>query len=96
MLRLSLSHSLSLSLSLSLPTTHIALPRHFVLWGEGSDEKGGFICVEPWLGGPNSLNTRKGSVALGAGKEFRWAWSLQPTWAVGGDEAKEGGGGAAE
>jgi len=54
--------------------------RHFVLWGEGTDETGGFICVEPWLGGPNSLNTGRGRVALSPGHSFQWAFTLKPEW----------------
>ena len=54
--------------------------RHFVLWGEGTDETGGFICVEPWIGGPNSLNTGRGRVALSPGHSFQWAFTLKPEW----------------
>ena len=59
----------------------LATSRHFVLWGEGSDEAGGFLCVEPWLGGPNSLNTGKGRVDLEPGRTHQWSFSCEVEWA---------------
>jgi galactose mutarotase-like enzyme len=45
-----------------------------VLWGSRED---GFLCMEPWLGGPNSLNTGRGAVLLPVGGRFSWEWSAQ-------------------
>lgn len=54
--------------------------RYFVLWGQApkDDAKGGggFLCVEPWLGGPDSLNTRDGLAVLQPGEEAVWTWTL--------------------
>lgn len=47
----------------------------FVMWGEAEKQ---YICPEPWLGVPNSLNTGKGSVHLGAGETFEWTFSITP------------------
>lgn len=44
-----------------------------MLWG---DKSAGFICPEPWLGGPNSLNTKRGLVELAPGKSFRWGFAV--------------------
>ena len=41
---------------------------YMVYWGEESKQ---FICVEPWMGGPNSLNTGQGAVMLKNGESFR-------------------------
>lgn len=48
--------------------------QYFVLWGEPSS---GFICPEPWFGGPNSLNTLEGVVELSAGQSFDWQFALK-------------------
>lgn len=51
--------------------------RYFVLWGQApADGKGGFLCVEPWLGGPDSLNTRDGLAVLLPGEQVAWVWNL--------------------
>lgn len=47
--------------------------RFFVLWGS---EEGGFFCPEPWLGGPNSLNTGDGLVQLNGGSSFDWGFDV--------------------
>jgi hypothetical protein len=47
--------------------------------GAGSDGGRGFICVEPWLTGPNSLNTRKGLPLLRQGEEFEWRFTVEAT-----------------
>ena len=41
--------------------------QYFVMWGEA---EGGFFCPEPWVGGPDSLNSGKGIVVLQAGLFF--------------------------
>ena len=38
----------------------------------------GCFCPEPWLGGPNSLNTRKGVVTLAEGASFCWEMTIEP------------------
>jgi galactose mutarotase-like enzyme len=47
-----------------------------VLWG---DKDGKFFCPEPWLGGPNSLNSGAGLVVLKAGQSFVWEYSIATT-----------------
>ncbi len=42
---------------------------YFVLYGHPEN---GLFCPEPWLGGPNSLNTKEGVVWLEHGEQFRW------------------------
>lgn len=37
----------------------------------------GFICMEPWLGVPDSLNTGNGRVLLKQGEEFRWSMRIE-------------------
>ena len=49
---------------------------YFVLYGE--PEKG-FFCPEPWIGGPNALNTGKGLIQLPPGETFTWRLSFTPT-----------------
>lgn len=46
----------------------------FVLWG---DPEAGYFCPEPWLGGPNSLNTGEGLVRLDPGKAFTWTMVVE-------------------
>jgi galactose mutarotase-like enzyme len=42
----------------------------FVMWG---DRAAGFMCMEPWVGSPNSLNPEgRGAIVLGAGEEATW------------------------
>ena len=48
----------------------------FVLWG---DEDEGFLCVEPWKGGPNSLNTGRGRTNLRPGESTRWGFRISVT-----------------
>lgn len=52
----------------------LAPHRYFVVWGA---PELGLYCLEPWLGGPNSLNTGDGRVDLPGGRAFSWAWSVQ-------------------
>lgn len=58
--------------------SNILRNRHFVLWGEApkEGEKAGFICPEPWLSGPDSLNTRKGLVVLKVNQSLQWNFSI--------------------
>jgi len=49
----------------------------FVLWGSPAD---GYFCPEPWLGGPNALNTGKGLIRLAAGERFTWQMQLRPVF----------------
>ena len=58
----------------------------FVLWGcappdagaaavEGATSgSGGFLCVEPWLGGPDALNGR--CALLAGGEEMEWGFDV--------------------
>ena len=48
--------------------------RHFVLWG---DKDAGFICPEPWLSGPDSLNTLAGTPLLKAGEDACWTFTMR-------------------
>lgn len=53
----------------------------FVLWGappgvSGAPGGGGFLCVEPWVSGPDSLNTRDGLPVLAPGEAATWTWTL--------------------
>lgn len=53
--------------------------RHFVLWGEppsADGSRGGFICPEPWLTGPDSLNTLAGTPLLKPGETATWAFHV--------------------
>ena len=36
----------------------------------------GFICLEPWLSGPDSLNTRAGCMELSPGEEQQWTFTI--------------------
>lgn len=46
--------------------------QHFVLWGQSPQpgRREGFICLEPWLGAPNSLNSLEHVARLPAGDEL--------------------------
>ena len=61
----------------------VAASRHFVLWGEppaaGVPGARGFICPEPWLGGPDSLNTRRGLGVLRSGEVATWEFAVAPS-----------------
>lgn len=46
--------------------------RFFVLWGVAPD----FLCVEPWLSGPDSLNTRAGLPVLHPGQAMAWTFTV--------------------
>lgn len=46
----------------------------FVLW---ADQTRRFLCVEPWYGGPDSLNTGKGLLQLWPGSRYTWGWELR-------------------
>lgn len=65
----------------------VSAERLFVLWGQpptpresaaAGAPRGGFICVEPWLTGPDSLNTRLGLPQLLPGEEIEWSFSVHP------------------
>jgi len=47
----------------------------FVFWGDPALQ---YFCPEPWIGKPNSLNTRDGCVCLQPGERFVWEIHLQP------------------
>jgi galactose mutarotase-like enzyme len=47
----------------------------FVLWG---DPVLGYFCPEPWLGKPNSLNTKSGCVLLPPAERFVWQVQVSP------------------
>ena len=52
----------------------------FVLWG---DRSAGFMCMEPWVGSPNSLNPEgRGAIVLGAGEEATWTHTYSVTHAL--------------
>ncbi len=46
----------------------------FVFWGSPEE---GYFCPEPWYGGPNSLNTKKGMIELDEGQEFLWEMGIE-------------------
>jgi galactose mutarotase-like enzyme len=48
-------------------------PLYFVNW---ADAKQGFFCLEPWCGGPNSLNDGS-AVELEPNKKFLWQHSIE-------------------
>jgi galactose mutarotase-like enzyme len=55
--------------------------RHFVLWGEpppagGEPGAPGFLCPEPWLSGPDSLNTLAGTPRLAPGQAATWTFTV--------------------
>ena len=55
--------------------------QYFVFWGEPPKEGSscGFHCVEPWVGGPNSLNTGKGLIVLTKdAPSFVWEMAVKP------------------
>lgn len=47
---------------------------YFVLWGDPAE---GYFCPEPWVGGPNSLNTGEGLVRLPPGESFTWTFKAE-------------------
>ncbi len=47
---------------------------YFVFWG---DPEAGLFCPEPWYGGPNSLNERRGVVELPPGARFSWEMRIR-------------------
>lgn len=53
--------------------------RHFVLWGEPPAEGAafGFLCPEPWLSGPDSLNTLQGTPLLLPGESATWTFCVE-------------------
>jgi galactose mutarotase-like enzyme len=53
--------------------TRINHALYFVLWGEKSK---GFLCVEPWLTGPNSLNDLIGTPVLSPGDSLVWEMAI--------------------
>jgi galactose mutarotase-like enzyme len=65
--------------------------RHFVLWGEPppaappgglaplEDSEPGFLCVEPWQSGPDSLNTGLGVVVLAPSQRAGWVFRVEAT-----------------
>lgn len=52
----------------------------FVFWGTpglaGGDGRG-FICPEPWMGVPDSMNSGIGAAKLVPGEELEWWWSME-------------------
>jgi galactose mutarotase-like enzyme len=50
----------------------------FVFWSEPSEN---YFCPEPWLGGPNALNTGDGLVRLDPGQRFLWQMEVKPVFA---------------
>jgi galactose mutarotase-like enzyme len=58
-----------------------AASRHFVLWGTPPAAPGerGFICPEPWVGGPDALNTLRGLMVLRGGEECTWEFCVAPS-----------------
>jgi galactose mutarotase-like enzyme len=49
----------------------------FVFWGtRDSTSQHGFLCPEPWVGLPDSLNSGIGRVDLLPGETAHWAWSV--------------------
>ena len=61
----------------------VAASRHFVLWGEppapGVPGARGFICPEPWVGGPDALNSLRGLLVLRGGEEATWEFAVAPS-----------------
>lgn len=67
----------------------VADARLFVLWGQERGDGSaaaarpagdGFLCVEPWLTGPDSLNARDGSTpVLRAGETAAWTFTVEVT-----------------
>lgn len=54
--------------------------RLFVLWGMPPDSitgQRGFLCPEPWVSGPDSLNTRVGLPVLAPGQQATWQWTVR-------------------
>jgi galactose mutarotase-like enzyme len=47
---------------------------YFVFYGMPET---GLFCPEPWVGGPNSLNTKKGVVWLHEGEQFEWVIQVE-------------------
>ena len=57
-----------------------ALAEHlfFVLWGQSPEEAPqgkAFLCLEPWMGGPDALNTGRCAVLL-PGEQLTWEFSV--------------------
>lgn len=48
-------------------------------WAAVPDGEPGFLCVEPWQSGPDSLNTGAGLVVLGPGQHADWTFRVQVT-----------------
>mgnify|MGYP003821492581 FL=1 len=48
---------------------------YFVFWGEGPL---GYFCPEPWLGGPDALNTGRHVAWLAPGSRFGWEMKVEP------------------
>lgn len=46
----------------------------FVLYGNPEDS---FHCPEPWVGGPDSLNTKRGVVTLAEGEQCTWTMTIE-------------------
>jgi galactose mutarotase-like enzyme len=67
--------TLGVRVSQEFPSRPGLMPhRYFVLWGERGKR---YFCPEPWLGGPNSLNTREGAVQLAPGGCFTWTMVVE-------------------
>lgn len=52
---------------------HLLPHRYFVFWGSPEDK---FFCPEPWMGGPNSLNTGDGCFSLAPGQTGQWSFAV--------------------
>ena len=50
---------------------------YYVFYGDADE---GLFCPEPWISGPNSLNTGQGLVALPPGETFTWQFIVTPLW----------------
>jgi galactose mutarotase-like enzyme len=50
----------------------------FVLWGSPptGESQHGFICPEPWVSGPDSLNTHRGVAVVYPGAAWTWAFRV--------------------
>ena len=78
-----------------------AAQRTFVLWGSapvtGPSPSPGFVCVEPWLTRPDSLNTPPpAGISLAPGQQLKWNTIVRAHAHGGdgkGDEGEGGGGG---
>ncbi len=68
--------SVALRVSQELDPSDLVPPEWmlFVLYGNPEDS---YFCPEPWVGGPNALNTREGVVALERGQAATWRMRVE-------------------